>query len=153
MLYYHHKGAVLNDRQLSALDSFVSGGGGILAIHSATASYKQNPGYFDILGGRFTGHGPVEPFSLSRRLPGNPVCGETSDPVNVTDELYFHEITGEIDIRMSANLDGRRIPAVWTRSHGLGRICYIGPGHRTATMKLGSMQNLITRGLEWLIAK
>jgi hypothetical protein len=58
VLHYHHKR--ISHRALKTLAGFVKQGGGILAIHAATASFKETLPYFEILGGRFIGHGPVE---------------------------------------------------------------------------------------------
>ena len=62
VLYYHAR--TISPSALEALDRFVRGGGGILAVHSATASFKGTPRYTDILGGRFTGHPPVGPLEI-----------------------------------------------------------------------------------------
>src|SRR5262245_61828515 len=64
VLYYHQKS--LSAAALARLDAFVSHGGGILAIHSATASFVNEQHYFEILGGRFIGHGAVENFAVEQ---------------------------------------------------------------------------------------
>ena len=63
VLYFHHK--AISPSALACLDEFVRRGGGVLAIHSATASFKQEPRYFEILGGRFRVHGAVQTFKVS----------------------------------------------------------------------------------------
>jgi hypothetical protein len=72
-LYIHHK--TISASALESLDDFVRRGGGLLAIHSASASFKQEARYFQILGGRFVGHGPVEAFQLQ---PAAPQAGRRS---------------------------------------------------------------------------
>jgi type 1 glutamine amidotransferase len=54
VIYIHHKR--ISQSALTSWIVFVSDGGGILAIHSATASFKKQT-FFEILGGRFIGHG------------------------------------------------------------------------------------------------
>ena len=53
VLYIHHER--VSDRALTTLDQFVSGGGGLLGVHSATASFKDRARYAEILGGHFAG--------------------------------------------------------------------------------------------------
>lgn len=63
VLYYHAR--TISAAALERLDAFVRSGGGVLAVHSATASFKQEQHYFEILGGQFTGHGKVEDIEIS----------------------------------------------------------------------------------------
>ena len=152
VLYYHHKDAALSDGELAAFSDYVSRGGGVLAVHSATASYKQTPGYFKVLGGRFTGHGPVESFEIrpaeeaDRRFDG-------IGPFRVTDELYLHELQPDIRVHFTAEYENRRVPIVWTRTHGRGRVCYVCPGHRTATMRQPETGRIIRAGLSLVTDK
>ena len=147
VLYFHHKR--IRDRTLAVLDEFVSNGGGLLGIHSATASFKQTPHYFEILGGRFTGHGEVEAIEVKR-------IGSLDEPFGslpgftVKDELYIHEIQPGVKIHFEALHGGAPIPIVWTYRYGKGKVCYAVPGHRSATMKNPVYQEVLKRGLAWV---
>jgi type 1 glutamine amidotransferase len=149
VLYYHRGGARLPRRVIEEFETWVARGGGVLAVHSATASYKSEERYFGILGGRFTGHGPVMPFALTPS-PGTENPFRDIGRFELTDELYTHDFAGNADVRMTAGCEGRDIPAVWTRLHGRGRVCCISPGHRRATMKLPGMRALLETGLDWV---
>ena len=145
VIYLHHK--ELSDRALAALQAYVSGGGGLLGVHSATASFKEQPAYFDILGGRFTGHGPVEPFEVtpvhgSKIFGGIPAFG-------VVDELYLHELSPSITVHFTAKHQDQEAPVVWTTYYGAGRVCYAVPGHRAAAMRNPVYQKILQRGLAW----
>ncbi len=63
VLYYHLK--KIRPVQLAGLQQYVYSGGRVLAVHSATASFKAFPSYFEVLGGKFDGHGPVEKFEVA----------------------------------------------------------------------------------------
>jgi type 1 glutamine amidotransferase len=39
---------------------------------------------------------------------------------------------------------------VWTRHHGLGRVCYACPGHRTESLRHPAMREILRRGLSWV---
>ena len=144
VIYLHHKR--ISQSALTGLDEFVSGGGGILAIHSATASFKEASLFFEILGGRFIGHGAVEEIKVKR------VKDEIFDVGDfvIKDELYIHELQPGIEVHFTARHEGRDIPVVWTYRYGKGKICYAVPGHTTASMKHPSVQGILQRGLQWV---
>lgn len=145
VLHFHHRR--ISPAALVKLDAFVRGGGGVLAIHAATASFKETPAYFDILGGRFTGHGTVEKFA-ARRIKDE-VFGGIGD-FTVIDELYLHELKPGLEVHFTANYEGKAVPVVWTQGFGTGRVCYACPGHISATMRNPAYQEVLRRGLLWV---
>jgi type 1 glutamine amidotransferase len=146
VIYIHHKN--ISETALTALNRFVSNGGGVLAIHSATASFKQQSQYFEILGVRFIGHDKVKPFIV------NPVMGsEIFDGIQsftLKDELYIHELQAGITVHLTSKHEGQDIPVVWTHQYGQGRVCQVVPGHRPATMNNENMKKVLQRGLMWV---
>jgi len=142
---YLHRRAI-SDEALRALEDFVCGGGGFLAVHSASASYKAKSRWFDVLGGRFIGHGKIEPFTL-RRVDGG-IFGGIGD-FTVHDELYLHECDAANTVHFVADTAKGPEPQVWTRAYGKGRVCYYAPGHRAATMKHPGTVDVLARGLRW----
>ena len=149
ILYFHHKS--ISEVPLARLDEFVSDGGGVLGIHTATASFKNQLPYFEILGGRFTSHGPIEtihikPVAESEIFAGIPAF-------TIKDELYIHELQPGIEAHFTTTSQGEQIPAVWTYHYGKGRVCYAMPGHRTETMWNPIYQEVLQRGLNWVCGK
>jgi uncharacterized protein len=150
VLYYHHR--TLSPRALAALAQFVSQGGGVLAVHSATASFKRSPHYFEILGGRFTGHGAVEPIRVQPARETDGLFGGL-EAFTIVDELYLHELQPGVRVHFVASHQGREVPVVWTQTYGAGRICYVCPGHATATLQNVSVQAILRRGLAWVVGR
>ena len=148
VLYYHHEG--LDGAALAAFEGFVAGGGGVLALHSATASFKEEGRYTELLGGRFAGHGPVERFEVQPAAPAEAVFGDIG-PFTVKDELYLHDLQPDLDVHFTAQYGGKPQPLVWTRQSGEGRVCCFGPGHRTETMKQPQVQQLLREALAWIL--
>jgi type 1 glutamine amidotransferase len=146
VLYFHHK--TISTEALEAFERFVSAGGGVLAIHSATASFLEDDRFTDILGGKFSGHGPVTEFELTPLSRDDEIFGGIS-PFCVTDELYLHDLQPAIEPRFTALHEGQPVPVVWTRTHGKGRVCYACPGHRAASLHLPAFQQVLLRGLAW----
>jgi type 1 glutamine amidotransferase len=148
MILYQHQQR-LSASALGAFDDFLTTGGGVLAIHSATASYKKSERYYQILGGRFSSHGPVEDFDISPSVEGDEIFGAYPG-FTTKDELYLHELKDDIRVHYYTENQGEHVPMVWTRLHGEGRVCYAGPGHRSATMQIPEYQAILKRGLEWV---
>lgn len=149
VLFVHQQ--EISAQTLHAFDRFVRSGGGLLGIHSATASFKEDRPFFEILGGRFTGHGPVQSFEL-RPVEGddNPFAGLPA--FTLTDELYLHELQPGIQPRFVSEHAGQIVPVVWTYRYGAGRVCYAGPGHRAASFAHPVFQEILRRGLAWVCA-
>lgn len=159
VLYIH--GKTLSQRALDALDRFGREGGGILAVHSATASFKETPRYTAILGGRFTSHPPVGPIEIrpaggeagvGRGAPGIDEIFGAVAPFTVKDEAYRHELADDIRVHFTARpaQTEEELPIVWTRCHGLGRVCYVGWGHCSASLRHPSAVRILQAGLAFV---
>lgn len=147
VLYVHHN--ILSPAALESLDLFLSQGGGLLALHSASASFKDEPRYYDILGGQFVHHGPVEEFIVQPAAPQDEVFGAMT-PFSVRDELYRHEYDPANRIRFYTAVGGEREPVVWTRHWGRGRVCYCALGHTLGAMRHPHVHQILQRGLAWV---
>lgn len=152
VLYIHQQ--KITPAALAALDHFVSQGGGLLAIHSATASFKNEAHYFGILGGRFLRHGSlcelaIQPAKVDDKIfPG-------INAFSLYEEPYEHEINPACTVHFDAPhpqnpVDGPRLPVVWTYAYGQGRVCYCLPGHRSAAMRHPVVREILQRGLNWV---
>jgi type 1 glutamine amidotransferase len=153
VLYYHEE--TISEAALSRMDAFVSNGGGVLAIHSATASFKGEKRYFEILGGRFTGHGKLGECEMQRASPKGSngrinAIFEGIENFTIVDELYIHELQPGIEIHYMAKQFGQEAPAVWTYQYGQGKVCYCMPGHTSGSMQHPAMQEILRRGLQWV---
>jgi type 1 glutamine amidotransferase len=144
-LYFHHKR--VSPSTLECLDRYVRTGGGILAIHCASASFKDQPRYFEILGGRFRGHGPVENFRVDPTKRDDIFAGIPG--FYVRDECFRHDYDPSIQIHFSTTIDGEVEPVVWTRMHGEGRVCYCSLGHTVHAMYHPQVLEILKRGLLW----
>lgn len=149
ILYYHQRS--LSSKALSLLQQYVSKGGGILAIHSATASFKECPAYFEVLGGRFLSHGKVTNFEIVPTLQST--IFPTFERFSVRDEIYLHELNPAIQVHFVTEFEQQRLPVVWSYSYGKGRVLYAMPGHRSASLASPAYQRLLLQGLAWVTAE
>lgn len=146
-LYLHRQ--TISPEALASLDEFVSGGGGFFALHSASASFKKHEGFFRILGGRFVTHGPVAEYTV--RQCESDLLFASTDQFSLYDELYIHEYDSENEIHFLTGRSNGAEPVVWTRLYGKGRVCYVAPGHRAASLLNPQIRAIITRGLGWVV--
>jgi type 1 glutamine amidotransferase len=146
VLYVHH--TTLSPVALEALEGFLQAGGGLLAIHSASASFREEPRYIHILGGQFVDHGPVEEFVVQPDLPQDAVFGPMTS-FTVRDELYRHDYDAANRIHFYTTVSGEREPVVWTRHQGKGRVCYCALGHTLGVMRHPHVRQILQRGLVW----
>lgn len=146
VLYFHHKR--LSQQALQSLDEYVSQGGGLLAIHSVSASYKGCNQFYEILGGRFREHGPIEEFHVYPEISSDKLFGARG-PFVVKDELYLHELNSRVTTHFFTVVEGQTEPVVWTKQHGKGRVCYVSLGHTIQSIKHPAVKQIIQSGLLW----
>lgn len=146
VIYLHHKR--ITENALNRFDTFVKQGGGVLGVHTATASFKQQRHYFEILGGRFIGHGPVKVFELI------PLAESTVfldiPAFSIKDELYLHEFQPGFTPHFVTIHKGQEVPVVWTYRYGEGRVCIATPGHLSRTFKNKDYHKILQQGLLWV---
>ena len=147
VLYFHQQ--AISASALDCLDEFVRRGSGVLAIHSATASFKQEPRYFEILGGRFLTHGAIQTMTVYQTQSPDDVFGDVPS-FQIKDELYIHELAQEMTVHFEAMHADKPVPGVWTRRYGAGRVCYAMPGHTAETMRHPMVHQILQRGLVWV---
>jgi len=148
VLFFHRK--KISQNALSALDKFVSNGGGLLAVHSTTASFKSENDYFKILGGRFIHHDKIREFTVSQTNKKSGIFRDLDD-FKVRDELYIHECEDDIDVHFEVKNGDSSEPVVWTRSYGKGRVCYSMFGHIGDVLKLAEVISIMNYGLKWVV--
>lgn len=160
VLYLHTE--TISPGALERLEAFVSEGGGLLAVHAASASFMGEERYFDILGGRFVEHGPIEMFEVRPVAPGPDAPQDEVfrdiPAFSVKDELYRHEYDPDNTIHFYTLVGDEREPVVWTRTvpsggsgqAGPGRVCYFSLGHTLSSMRHPQVWQILQRGLAWV---
>jgi uncharacterized protein len=145
ILYYHEK--KICDEALQALLHFAGGGGGVLALHSAMASFKTNQAYQELLGGRFTGHGKIDKIQVYSTDSQQLFLEKRA--FSIKDELYIHEYDSHNEVILACDNQGREEPVLWTRGYGSGRVCYFAPGHMPNVFRSKEVKKVIQGALNW----
>ncbi len=158
VLYMHRQRAPQG--WIESLRQYVREGGGLLAVHSAAASFKGDTAFGELIGGVFSGHGPVETFTVE---PSDGwLAGE---PFSVHDELYELVLTAEVTVHLRAvqaqagpqpqaqagRLGGEgNMPVCWTHRYGGGRVAYLSLGHTAGAFAVPEVARTIARLFRWV---
>jgi uncharacterized protein len=147
LLYNNH--ARVSDAQLHALLQFVENGGGLVAVHSASASFQNSEAFIKLVGAAFKSHG-AGTFRTSRVAANHPAIAGVPE-FESWDETYVHTKHNPVDRTV---LDVRREgdheePWTWVRTHVNGRVFYTAWGHDERTWTNEGFQQLLWQGIRW----
>lgn len=139
---------VLTDSQKSGLLNWIASGKGFAGIHSATASFRECPEYRCMLGGFFVTHPQPRQYQVSVVAPDHPI---TKDMVEffVTDEMYVTDYDPRVNVLAWSLWKGEKVPVVWTKPWGNGRVFYLALGHNAEACRDESFEKLLVQGSLW----
>jgi len=134
-----------------AFVDYVRSGGGLLAVHSGTASYQETPALRKLLGGVFSHHPKQCPVTVEPRAGHLLTAGVTA--FTVQDEHYFMDMDDPgVDLFLTASSEHGVQPAGWTRTEDKGRVAVLTPGHNVEVWLEPSYQTLLRNCLLWCAA-
>jgi len=149
MLYNNH--VAVSDPQIAALLSFVQGGGGLVVLHCASASFQNSEEFIRLTGAAFKSHG-TGTFSAVRVAADHPAIAGV--PVFESwDETYLHTKHNPVNrtVLEVRRDNGHDEPWTWVRTYGKGRVFYTAWGHDQRTWSHPGFQQLVERGLRWTV--
>ena len=142
-----------------ALQKFVEGGGGVLAIHAAADSHYHWPWYGQLIGGRFARHPDGTPTGTVS-LTSHPVNRGLQPEVGRNDEWYYFDdydpgsaLVATLDPKSIGEQDVNANPAAWTRQAGAGRVFYTAMGHTAESYSEPWFLQHLGNGLDWILAR
>ncbi|MEU6949022.1 ThuA domain-containing protein [Streptomyces sp. NPDC046316] len=153
-------GTVLGAPGRSAFESYVTRGGGFLAIHAAANAEPDWPFYGELLGTRFDGHPEIQPGVVCVDAPDHPATAALPDRWAWTDEWYnFTSNPRDEGVRVLARADestyrggtlGADHPLVWCREAGDGRVFFTALGHAAEAYEDQTFREHLAGALGWV---
>lgn len=141
----------MTDAVQQAFADYVRQGGGLLAIHSGTAEYRETVVLRKLLGGVFEHHPKQCPVTVTPKPGHTLTAGATA--FTLKDEHYFMALDdANADVFLTSSSEHGEQPAGWTRTEGAGRVCVLTPGHNVEIWLEPAYQTLITNAIQWCIA-
>lgn len=139
----------------AAIERFVAGGGGLVALHTAVICFDDWPGWGDILGARWvwgtSSHPPKGPVVASV-VADHPVVDGLGPTIGLDDEVYGGlDVSSAVDVLAVARRtpDDEDQPVVWTHAYGAGRVVFDGFGHDAASILHPSNARLVRQAVAW----
>jgi uncharacterized protein len=132
----------------AAFLAYVSGGGGLLTVHSGTAGYRDTPKLRALMGGVFEQHPEQCPVTITPHAD-HPLC-QGVEAFTIKDE-HYHMIVDDpdVDLFVTTVSEHGEQPGGWTRVEGRGRVCVLTPGHNVEVWQHPSFQTLLRNTLAW----
>jgi type 1 glutamine amidotransferase len=154
-----------SDAQIKELETFLSRGGGFVAVHPATYTLRDlsQPGgdhVAALTGLAFDGsiivrHGPMK---LKIAASDHPICLGLPETIDLIDEPYWPPRGDLSKVTVLATSDEsvpkgsgnvRPQPMFWAAQYGKGRVFGCVPGHFTWTFDDPYFRILLLRGMAW----
>lgn len=154
MLYANHGN--IEPHQWRNLNDFVAAGGGFLPVHCASWCFSNEPGFDQLVGGRFESH-QTGVFRL-KTVVGNHPAMEAVPELEAWDETYYHVNHNEKDrtvlqVRDAMPGDPHVEPEPWTwvRTQGQGRVYYTASGHDERVWNRPEFHAMLKAGILWSV--
>jgi hypothetical protein len=144
--------------QLRGLVRAVEGGVGVAGWHGSMGdSFRNDPDYQFMVGGQFVAH-PDDELAYKVEIVdrADPITRGLDDFTVVSEQYYMHVDPGNrvlatttFETRTAPWINGTRMPVVWTRHHGRGRVFYSSLGHTLDDHAIPEVREIHTRGMLW----
>jgi uncharacterized protein len=152
ILFYGSGGTISDPKQEQGLWDFVHKGGGIVGVH-ATDANKSSDVYWELLGGRFIGHGAGK-YTVHIYDRDHPITAGMSD-FDIADETYAHVYHKNACMRCLVRMDrgNERQSMAWVQQHGKGRVFTTGFGDNQGAWGNPQFQRLVVRAIYWTVGR
>lgn len=143
----HDEARWMTEDVQAALVTYVRQGGGLLAVHSGTAGYKEAPALRALLGGVFDMHPPqckvtIAPCEVN-------ACTAGVESFTVQDEHYFMLMEdAPVDVFLKSTSEHGEQPAGWLRTEDRGRVVVLTPGHNVDVWLHPQFQMLLRNAMK-----
>ena len=148
-------GFELSRADADTLARHVSGGGGLVVLHTGVICFDAEPTWHRLVGASWnwarSSHPPVAEVTVSVTEAGlhHPLTVGV-ESFSVCDEIYGDlDTVGDIVPLLRATHHGREDPVLWARTFGEGRIVTDVLGHGTASMINPAHRTVLSRALSW----
>jgi uncharacterized protein len=156
-----------NEDQKSALQAYIHAGGGFVGIHSASGSMRKWPWFWALLGGKFSRHPKLQPFTIHVKDPNDISTAHLPASFQWTDEFYFLDnMAASLHVLLAGDLKtledpkkdeskypGGEVPLAWRHEFEGGRAWYTALGHKSEYYSDPKLTKHILGGILWSMGK
>lgn len=148
----------ITDAQCKALTTAVERGSGIAGFHGGMAdSFRTSTNYQFMTGGQFVAHpGNIINFRVNIVDHSDPVTAGLEDFDYRSEQYYMHVdpnnhvlATTTFSGEHASWVAGAKMPVVWKRRHGQGKVFFSSLGHVASEFEVKEMRTILQRGMSW----
>ncbi len=140
----------------SAVTSFVSSGGGLIGMHTASICFDDWPGWARLLGARWdwehSSHPPCGNNVVELLSEAHPIVSGLPGKFDISDEIYgFLDLEPDVEGLAFGHHGGAEHPLLWAREVGQGRVVHNSLGHHLPSYEPMEMQTIVRRSALWCL--
>ena len=147
-------GALLDDADMALIAGHVTGGGSLLALHTAVICWDNQPSWIALLGGGWNWDNSFHPplgAVTADLTPAGATISKGERCLTLTDEVYHNMgLASDCEVLASADAGHGPVPVIWRRMHGTGKIAVDTLGHDGASLQHPAHAAILAGLLEWL---
>ncbi|WP_127506361.1 ThuA domain-containing protein [Paenibacillus humicus] len=137
--------------QLRPLLDAVQAGCGIAGCHGGMSdAFRNEVEYQHMVGGQWVAHPGNDGvrYEVSMSRPDDPLTEGIGD-FEVSSEKYYMHVDPAITVHATTDFDGVKMPVVWTKTWGQGRVYHNTLGHQANIVEMPPVLELMRRGFLW----
>lgn len=158
-----------NDEQRNAFKQFIQSGGGFVGVHSASGSERQWPYYWQVVGGKFVRHPPLQRFTIQVLDTKHPATAHLGGDWQWEDEFYILDhLNPRIRVLLAGDLTtvkdndksgypgktfGDLFPLAWCQEFEGSRQFYTALGHKIEYYRDSNFRQHVLGGILWVLRK
>ena len=146
--------------QLKNLSDAVKAGAGLAGLHGGMGdAFRKTPEYEAMVGGQFLKHPYKGKYDVNIQASDHPVMKKVPADFDYSSEKYFMRLSDDItvlaDTDYSSIKPGLRMPVVWVKKWGKGRVFYSALGHNVPLEyeKYPEAKVILIEGCRWATRK
>ena len=150
--------STIEKEEVENLCKTVEKGTGLAGFHGCMCdSFRNSVEYQFMTGGQWVAHpGNIIDFSVEIRPTEDPIT-EGIQNFPYKSEQYFMHVDPSNEVLATTTFTGEhcswvkgvKMPVVWKRTHGVGRVFYSALGHVAEEFKVREMATMFERGMLW----
>ncbi len=144
-----------DSEQKAAILSFVSGGKGLVGVHSASDTLYEWPEYGRLIGAYFKEHPWTQSATVLVEDATHPSTAGLGERFTLTEEFYTFRENPRPRVQVLLRLDPSSVgtsgdfPLAWTQTYGGGRTFYNALGHFAETWRDPRFQRQLAGAIRW----
>lgn len=139
----------ISKKQEKGLIDAIFSGTGLIGFHAGLCdTFKNSYAYQHMVGGQFVYHPEIKNFRVIIDKKSKILKGIKN--FNIKTELYYFHFSPDIKIHAWTVVENKiKMPVVWTKNFGKGKIFYCSLGHNTKDFEKKEFFEIMKRGIIW----